>query len=92
MPVSVVEAMACGLPVASVNAKGIPEIVIHGKNGLLAEPDRPELLAQAIIQLFRRPSASQKKVRHRGSSRNNIPRKISPDRRSNYMSKPSRIK
>jgi glycosyltransferase involved in cell wall biosynthesis len=61
MPVSVIEAMACGLPIAGVTAKGIPEIVVHGKNGLLAEPDHPELLAQAIVRLFKAPVDLRKK-------------------------------
>jgi len=63
MPVSVIEAMACGLPVASVRAKGIPEIVDHGKNGLLVEPDCPEKLGAAIVQLFSSPTDLQKKSR-----------------------------
>ncbi len=63
MPVSVIEAMACGLPVASVRAKGIPEIVRHGKNGLLVEPDRPDKLAAAIVRLFSSPADLRKKSR-----------------------------
>ena len=63
MPVSVIEAMACGLPVVSVRAKGIPEIVNHGENGILVEPDRPEELGAAIVQLFSSPRELQKKSR-----------------------------
>jgi phenylacetate-CoA ligase len=63
MPVSVIEAMACGLPVASVKAKGIPEIVRHGENGLLTEPDRPEKLATLISRLFSSPADLRKKSR-----------------------------
>ena len=63
MPVSVIEAMACGLPIASVRAKGIPEIVRHGKNGLLAKPDRPEELGSAIVQLFSSPTGLREKSR-----------------------------
>jgi glycosyltransferase involved in cell wall biosynthesis len=63
MPVSVIEAMACGLPVASVKAKGIPEIVRHGVNGLLAPPDCPEKLAAAIVRLFSAPADLRKKSR-----------------------------
>ena len=71
MPVSVIEAMACGLPVASVKAKGIPEIVDHGKNGLLVEPDRPEELGMAIVRLFSSHIDLQKKSRasHKLASR-----------------------
>lgn len=63
MPVSVIEAMGCGLPIASVKARGIPEIVRHGKNGLLVEADHPEKLAAAIVRLFSSPAGLQKKGR-----------------------------
>ncbi|MGB7957910.1 MAG: glycosyltransferase [Minisyncoccia bacterium] len=63
MPVSVIEAMACGLPIASVRARGIPEIVQNGVNGLLVEPDRPDKLAAAIVRLFSSPMDLRKKSR-----------------------------
>ena len=76
MPVSVIEAMACGLPVASVRAKGIPEIVDHGKNGLLVEPDRPEELAHGDrASCFPRQPTSKKKARRRASSRSRYSQK-----------------
>ncbi len=61
MPISIIEAMACGLPVAAVRARGIPDIVRDGENGLLAPPDHPELLARAIIEIFSPPDALHKK-------------------------------
>ncbi len=73
MPVSVIEAMAAGLPVAAVRAKGMPEIVSHGENGLLAEPGRPDLLARTIVQLFSSPddlavkAAASRKIAERYS-------------------------
>jgi 1,2-diacylglycerol 3-alpha-glucosyltransferase len=61
MPISIIEAMACGLPVVAVRARGIPDIVHHNENGLLAPPDRPELLARAIVKIFSSPEDLQKK-------------------------------
>ncbi len=46
LPVSIVEALACGLPVVSTPVTGIPEAVAHGRNGLLVpERDAPALAA-----------------------------------------------
>lgn len=52
MPVSILEAMSCGLPVVAAAAKGIPEIVKNNQNGLLTEPDQPEMLAEKIKELL----------------------------------------
>jgi glycosyltransferase involved in cell wall biosynthesis len=52
LPSSVLEAMACGVPVVSTRTAGIPEAVIHGDTGLLAEPrDVPGIAAQVTTLL-----------------------------------------
>ena len=52
---SVVEAMMMGRPVVGADAGGIPEIVEHGKTGLLARPKDPASLAEAILEMLENP-------------------------------------
>lgn len=42
-------AYACGKPVVATRVGGLPDIVEEGKSGLLADPQNPDSLAQAII-------------------------------------------
>ncbi len=51
LPNVIVEAQSQGLAVISSPISGIPELIVNEKNGLLIEPDRPELLAKAIALL-----------------------------------------
>ena len=51
VPLTLIEAMACGLPCASTRVGDIPEIVVHGETGLLAEPASPESLSACLQQL-----------------------------------------
>lgn len=46
------EAMACGVPVISSNAGGIPEINIHGETGYLAEVGDTEQLGKYTLELL----------------------------------------
>jgi L-malate glycosyltransferase len=52
MPVSIIEAFACGLPVVSTNSGGIPYIVENGMTGLLADDNDHRGLADAALLLF----------------------------------------
>ncbi len=52
MPLSVLEAMATGLPIIAVPEKGLPEIVKDKVNGLMATADDVQSLAEKILALF----------------------------------------
>jgi glycosyltransferase involved in cell wall biosynthesis len=52
MPLSVLEALACGLPIIGFNVSGLNELVVNGENGLLVQPRNNEALANAIICLL----------------------------------------
>jgi colanic acid/amylovoran biosynthesis glycosyltransferase len=51
VPVVLMEAMSCGIPVVCSHIDGIPELVHDGESGLLVRPGRPDLLADAIQTL-----------------------------------------
>ena len=60
MPTSVIEAYACGLPVVSTDAGGVPAILTHGVHGLLAPLNDHEALAAQVLRLLDEPAlASQ---------------------------------
>jgi len=53
LPMSILEAMACGKPVIAPNVGGIPEIISHTQEGFLVEERKPEDFAHACLSLVR---------------------------------------
>lgn len=50
-PVSVMEAMALGLPIVSTNVGGIPYLIKNRVNGLLVERDNVDAMVNAIVEI-----------------------------------------
>jgi glycosyltransferase involved in cell wall biosynthesis len=51
-PVSVIEAMACGLCLVSTNVGGIPHLIEHGRDALLTPPNDADAMATAIRRIL----------------------------------------
>jgi glycosyltransferase involved in cell wall biosynthesis len=59
-PVSLLEAMACGLCVVSARVGGIPYLVDDGSDALLAQPDNPRRMAQAVRRIYHEPKLAER--------------------------------
>ncbi len=56
---SVIEAMACGIPVILPDSGGFPEILAANGGGVIYAPNTPDTLAEQILRLYR-DTASRK--------------------------------
>jgi len=54
--ISLLEALACGVPVVQPRRGGFTEIVERTQGGLLVAPDDPEALAAGIYELWKNPA------------------------------------
>lgn len=66
--ISIIEAMAAGLPVIATRVGGIPEAVEDGVTGMLVPPEDPQALADAIRWMVEHPAECAEMGR-RGSER-----------------------
>lgn len=55
LPTSLIEAAACGRAAVATRVGGVPEVVEHGRTGLLVAPGDPGALADAVVTLLGDP-------------------------------------
>lgn len=55
MPMVILEALACGLPVLASDHGGLPELVTPERSGWLIPPGEPEVLARTVAQVVAAP-------------------------------------
>ncbi len=59
-PISILEAMNCGLPIIAPKVGGIPDVIEHNKNGLLYETGNKEELVLCMERCFTSSSLIEK--------------------------------
>lgn len=59
-PLTLLEAMAAGLPVVAARTGGIPDVVTHGQDGLLFEPLDPAAAAAEAVRLLEDPGLARR--------------------------------
>ena len=58
-PVSLIEAMACGLCIVTTNVGGVPDLVTHEKEALLVNAGDPESMTNAVRRILREPDLAE---------------------------------
>ena len=59
-PLSLLESLAVGCPTVATAVGGMKEIIIDDFNGLLAEPESPESIAEKVLMLISDPEKMQR--------------------------------
>jgi len=72
LPLTILEAMAAGLPVVATRVGEVHDVVRHGATGFLVEPGDEIGLAEAILELTKNP--------HRCAEMGNLGRRLIEDR------------
>jgi glycosyltransferase involved in cell wall biosynthesis len=59
-PISVLEAMACGVPQVATDVGGTREAISDGETGLLCPPNDPAALADRVVELLCDPARRER--------------------------------
>lgn len=59
MPLILTQALLCRAPIVASRIDGIPEFILEGVTGRLAEPSQPESYAERLRELFKNPEQTQ---------------------------------
>lgn len=62
LPITLLEAMAQGVPVIAARVGGIPDVIVDGEDGLLVPPDDARTLEGAMREIVARPSAARERA------------------------------
>ena len=63
-PLSVLEAMACGLAIVSTNVGGLAYLLEHDRDALLVPPDDPQAMAAAVRRILTEPGLAERLSRN----------------------------
>ncbi|MBN1285770.1 MAG: glycosyltransferase family 4 protein [Anaerolineae bacterium] len=77
MPVSIIEAMAAGVPVVATAVGGVPDLVTDGQTGALVPPDDAGALAGAVTRVLTEPAPAQRMA---DAARRDVLERFSPAR------------
>ena len=55
LPLTLLEAMACGLPIVGTSIPGLVDVVTDGQEGFLVPPEDPVAFASALDKMVRNP-------------------------------------
>jgi glycosyltransferase involved in cell wall biosynthesis len=77
LPMALVEAFACGLPLVAPRLGGLAETITHGADGLLYDPAAPDALAN-VLRLAFAEATDRQRLSH--SARMTYRQRFSPER------------